>query len=71
MCGIYKTVHGKKCTILWDIGYIKIPHKDQRIMDNIIKILQEIYGKEAPTTINHGKIHEQLGWPYIIELMEK
>ena len=40
---------------------MKISHADSRVVDTIINMLEQEFGKEAPLTICHGKIHEYLG----------
>ena len=40
---------------------MKISHADNRVVDNIINMLEQEFGKEAPLTICHGKIHDYLG----------
>ena len=40
---------------------MKISHGDSRVVDGIIKMLEEEFGKEAPLTICQGKIHDYLG----------
>eukprot|EP00957_Ditylum_brightwellii_P108722 8293936-Ditylum_brightwellii.AAC.2 len=35
--------------------------KDENVVTKIIKKLQDKYGKEAPLTINRGKVHNYLG----------
>ena len=40
---------------------MKISHGDSRVVDGIIKMLEEEFGKEAPLTIRRGKIHDYLG----------
>ena len=40
---------------------MKISHGDSRVVDGIIKMLEEEFRKQAPLTICRGKIHDYLG----------
>ena len=40
---------------------MKISHADSRVVNNIINMLEQEFGKEAPLTICCGKIHDCLG----------
>ena len=40
---------------------MRISHADSRVVDNIIDMLEQEFGKEAPLTIRRGKIHNDLG----------
>jgi hypothetical protein len=60
-CVANKMIDGKQCTIVWHVNDLKISHVSADAVTGVIKGLQEKYGKEAPLTINRGKIHEYLG----------
>ena len=60
-CVANKLVDGKQCTILWHVDDLKISHVDAGVVDNIIDLLNERYGKEAPLTVTRGKVHDYLG----------
>ena len=40
---------------------MKISHADSRVVDDIIRTLEQEFGKEAPLTIQRGKVHDYLG----------
>jgi hypothetical protein len=48
-------------TIIWHVDDLKLSHVDPTVFDNINTLLEEQFGKEAPLTIRHGKIHDYLG----------
>ena len=60
-CVANKTINGKQCTILWHIDDLKISHVDPAMVSNVITDLQSEFGKEAPLTIRHRKVHDYLG----------
>jgi len=60
-CVANKTINGKQCTVLWHVDDLKISHVDGELVDNIINLLKEKCGKDAPLTVTRGKVHEYLG----------
>jgi Reverse transcriptase (RNA-dependent DNA polymerase) len=60
-CVANKIVNGSQCTIVWHVDDLKISHKDEKVVSDVIKQLQGEFGKEAPLTVNRGKIHDYLG----------
>ena len=60
-CIANKQINGKQCTLVWHVDDMKISHANSRIVDTIINMLEQEFGKEAPLTICHGKVHEYLG----------
>jgi hypothetical protein len=60
-CVANKMINGKQCTILWHVDDLKISHVDEMEVTKIIQLLSNEFGKEAPLTINRGKIHDYLG----------
>jgi hypothetical protein len=54
-------IEGSQCTILWHVDDLKISHVNPEVVSNIIRRLNERYGKEAPLTEHCGAIHEYLG----------
>jgi hypothetical protein len=60
-CVVNKTIDGKKCTILWHVDDLKISHARLQVVKDVIRKLNEVFGKEAPMTEWIGKIHDYLG----------
>jgi hypothetical protein len=60
-CVVNKMINGKQCTIGWHVDDLRISHIDAKVVDNIIDMMSEEFGKEAPLTINRDKVHEYLG----------
>ena len=60
-CVANKQIDGRQCTLIWHVDDMKISHGDSRVVDGIIRMLEEEFGKEAPLTIRRGKIHDYLG----------
>jgi Reverse transcriptase (RNA-dependent DNA polymerase) len=60
-CMANKIIEGSQCTVIWHVDDLKISHVDAGVITDIIKQLNLVYGKEAPLTVNKGKVHEYLG----------
>jgi hypothetical protein len=60
-CVVNKMINGKQCTIGWHVDDLRISHVDAKVVDHIIDLMSEEFGKEAPLTINRDKVHEYLG----------
>ncbi len=60
-CVANKTIDGKQCTILWHVDDLKISHKEAKVTESILDLLNDRYGKETPLTVTRGDIHEYLG----------
>jgi hypothetical protein len=60
-CVANKMVNGKQCTIIWHIDDLKILHEDPEVVSGVIEQLNSEFQKEAPLTVNHGKVHDYLG----------
>ena len=60
-CVANKQINGQQCTLVWHVDDMKVSHADSRVVDTIINMLEQEFGKEAPLTICHGKIHDYLG----------
>ena len=57
-CVANKTINGKQCTIVWHIDDFKISHVDEKVVKQVIKLLEKRYGKMAT---NVGKKHTFVG----------
>ena len=60
-CVANKIINGKQCTILWHVDDLKISHIDPDVNTDIIEMIGNEFGKEAPLTITRGRIHDYLG----------
>ena len=70
-CVANKQINGQQCTLVWHIDDMKISHADSRVVDTIINMLEQEFGKEAPLTICRGKIHDYLGMTVDFTLARK
>jgi hypothetical protein len=43
------------------VDNLKISHVDKEVVEDILRMLNERYGKEAPLTVTRGEVHECLG----------
>jgi len=60
-CVANKIINGKQCTIIWHVDDLKISHVDPKVVNNIIKKLEEKFGQESPLVTSQGKKIEYLG----------
>ena len=60
-CIANKTIDGKQCTIMWHVDDLKIYHVDSKVIESIIKLLDEEFGIYAPLIATQGKIHDYVG----------
>ena len=60
-CVANKQINGQQCTLVWHVDDMKISHVNSKVVDNIIKTIEQEFGNEAPLTIRRGKIHDYLG----------
>ena len=60
-CVVNKIINGSQCTIGWHVDDLKISHMDGNVNREILAILQQEYGKEAPIPSTTGKVHDYLG----------
>ncbi len=60
-CVANKMMDGKQCTILWHVDDLKISHVDPNAVTEVIQLLEEEFGKEAPLPKTRGKVHDYLG----------
>jgi hypothetical protein len=56
-----KIIDGKQCTFLWHVEDLKISHVSEDVNTDIIKRINDEFGKEAPITITRGKVNDYLG----------
>ena len=48
-CVAIKDINGKQCTICWYVDDTKISHEDSKVVDSVIKELEEGFGKMTLT----------------------
>jgi len=58
---VNKDINGKQCTIAWHVDDLKISHVYPEVVENIVRLLNEQYGKEEPITVHHGQVYDYLG----------
>ena len=51
-CVANKMVDGKQCTICWYVDDNKISHKDPKVVDWVIKAIEDKFGKMTVTRGN-------------------
>jgi hypothetical protein len=60
-CVANKMMNGKQCTLLWHVDDLKISHVDPNAVTEVIQLLEEEFGKEAPLTKMCGEVQHYLG----------
>jgi hypothetical protein len=60
-CVANKMIDGTQCTILWHVDDLKISHVKQKVLEDLIDMLNACYGELEPLTVTRGDIHDYLG----------
>jgi hypothetical protein len=60
-CVANKIIDGRQCTIIWHVDDLKISHVETKVVDDVITLLEREFGKEAPLTVQRGRVHDYLG----------
>ena len=47
---VNKMIIGKQCTIGWHVDEIRCSHGDPMVVDNMIALMSEEFGKDTPLT---------------------
>ena len=63
-CVANKLINNKQCTIAFHVNDLKISHKDEEVVINIIEELNKRFGDIMPLSISRGKVHDYLGMPF-------
>jgi len=70
-CVANKILGGKKCTIIWHVDVLKVSHVCKDMVENIIKALNEKFGKESPLVTTWGKVLDYLGMTLVYSSKRK
>ena len=57
-CVMNMMINDHQCTVLWHVDDLKISHKDEQVVVDVLKYLEECYGKLSVTL---GKSHTYIG----------
>ena len=57
-CVVNKMIEEIQCTILWHVDDIKVSHKNEEVVDNILRQLEKVFGK---LTVCKGDTHKYVG----------
>ena len=57
-CVANKVINRKQCTICWYVDDTKIPHVDSKVVDQVIKGIENQFGKMVVT---RGRTHNFFG----------
>ena len=64
---VNKMVNGKQCTVTWYVDDIKMSHENQQVLEDLLMLLNDEFGKEAPSPLPEEKYMITLGWSLIIQ----
>ena len=53
-----KIINGMQCTVAWHVDDLKVSHKEQKVIDDVLEYLADFYGKLSITT---GNKHTYVG----------
>ena len=53
-------IEGKQCNLTWHVDDLKVSHTSQEVVETIIQLLSNEFGKESELEISHGKVHNYL-----------
>jgi hypothetical protein len=56
-----KTINDKQCSIVWYVDNMKISHVESPVVNQIIDMIKQEFGKELDVTVCCGKVHNYLG----------
>ena len=70
-CTWNKMVNGEQLTVVFHVDDLKASHKDQTVLDEFIKQLKDIFGKQDELTESTGLVHEYLGMVLIYSIPGK
>ena len=59
-CTFNKTVNGEQSTVQFHVDDLKALHRDPQVLENLMKELRGVFGKEDKRMETEGKIHEYL-----------
>jgi hypothetical protein len=63
-CVVNKEINGKQCTIVWHVDDLKISHVDLTVVEHVIDLMDQEFGKETPLTKSRGKVQDYLGMTF-------
>ena len=64
LCVANKTINDNICTITWHVDDLKISHKDESVVQQVIKQIEKEYGEMSVTT---GSVHSYCGMKLIFK----
>jgi hypothetical protein len=60
-CVVNKVIDGRQCTIIWHVDDLMLTYVSQEVLDHIVSDLSKKFGKEDPSSIHTGNVHDYLG----------
>ena len=64
-------INGKQCTIVWHVDDLKISHVSEEVVDNVIDLMNHVFGEQTPMTVSSGMCHDYLGMAFVFTMPEK
>ena len=60
-CTFNKMVNGEQLTVQFHVDDLKASHKDQAVLDELMKDLNGVFGEQKPLAETQGAVHDYLG----------
>jgi hypothetical protein len=60
-CVVKKMIKGKQFSIYWQLNDLKLSHEVANVVTQVLEMIDKRYGKEVPSTVMCGKVHDYLG----------
>ena len=70
-CVANKVIKGKQCTIVWHVDDLKISHVSEEVVDNVIDLMNHVFGEQTPMTVSNGMCHDYLGMTFDFTMPKK
>ena len=70
-CVANKMINGKQRTIVWHVDDLKISHVSEEVVDNVIDLMNHVFGEQTPMTVSSGTCHDYLGMTFDFTMPEK
>ena len=59
-CVVNKMINGKQWSIVWHVDDLKISHVSEEVVDNVIDLMNHVFGDQTPMTVSGGAC--RLSW---------
>jgi Reverse transcriptase (RNA-dependent DNA polymerase) len=60
-CVANMTIRNEQCTVVWHVDDLKISHRDPRVVETLVDMLNQRYGQRTQLAVTRGPVHDYLG----------